>query len=67
MAAVLWGPATEAADRGRGMGHLTLCCGTCSDQDHRDTRFYQPPAGPRPGRGRGPACQLQCGGRLTKF
>jgi hypothetical protein len=25
------------------MGHLTLWCGTCSDQDHRDTMFYEPP------------------------
>jgi hypothetical protein len=36
-------PAREAAERGRGMGHVTLWCGTCSDQDHRDTRFYEPP------------------------
>ena len=25
------------------MGHLTLWCGTCSEQDRRDTRFYEPP------------------------
>ena len=25
------------------MGHLTLWCGTCSAEDHRDTRFYEPP------------------------
>jgi hypothetical protein len=36
-------PAREAAERGRGMGHVTLWCGTCSDEDHRDTRFYEPP------------------------
>jgi hypothetical protein len=36
-------PAREAGSQGRGMGHLTLWCGTCSDQDHRDTRFYEPP------------------------
>ncbi len=24
------------------MGHLTLWCGTCSAEDHRDTRFYEP-------------------------
>jgi len=37
------GPAREAAERGRGMGHVTLWCGTCSEQDHRDARFYEPP------------------------
>ena len=36
-------PAREAAERGRGMGHVTLWCETCSDQDHRDTTFYEPP------------------------
>ena len=36
-------PAQERAEHGRGMGHLTLWCGTCSDQDHRDTMFYEPP------------------------
>ena len=25
------------------MGHVTLWCGTCSAEDHRDTRFYEPP------------------------
>jgi hypothetical protein len=25
------------------MGHVTLWCGMFSDQDHRDTRFYEPP------------------------
>ena len=35
--------AREAAEHGRGMGHLTLWCGTCSAEDHRDTRFYEPP------------------------
>ena len=25
------------------MGHLTLWCGRCSAEDHRDTRFYEPP------------------------
>ena len=24
------------------MGHLTLWCGMCSDQDHRATVFYEP-------------------------
>jgi hypothetical protein len=37
------GPAREAEGQGRGMGHLTLWCGTCSAEDHRDTRFYEPP------------------------
>ena|SRR5712691_1614598 len=36
-------PARESESQGRGMGHVTLWCGTCSDQDHRDTRFYEPP------------------------
>jgi hypothetical protein len=36
-------PAREAESRGRGMGHLTLWCGMCSVEDHRDTRFYEPP------------------------
>jgi len=26
-----------------GMGHVTLWCGTCSDQGYRGTRFYEPP------------------------
>jgi hypothetical protein len=34
--------AREAAERGRGMGHATLWCATCSAEDHRDTRFYEP-------------------------
>ena len=37
------GPAQERAEQGRGMGHVTLRCGMCSDQDHRDTVFYEPP------------------------
>jgi hypothetical protein len=36
-------PAREAESQGRGMGHLTLWCGRCSAEDHRDTRFYEPP------------------------
>ena len=36
-------PAREAAEHGLGMGHVTLWCGTCSAEDHRDTRFYEPP------------------------
>jgi hypothetical protein len=28
-------PAREAGRQGRGMGHLTLWCGTCSTEDHR--------------------------------
>jgi hypothetical protein len=35
-------PGTRA-ERGWGMGHVTLWCGICSDQDHRDTVFYEPP------------------------
>ena len=35
--------ACEADRPGRGMGHVTLWCGTCSAEDHRDTRFYEPP------------------------
>jgi hypothetical protein len=37
------GPARERAEYGRAIGHLTLWCGMCSDQDHRDTVFYEPP------------------------
>ena len=37
------GPAREATEHGRGMGHVTLWCGTCSAEDYRDTRFYEPP------------------------
>ncbi len=36
-------PAREAAEHGRGMGHATVWCLACSDQDHRDTTFYEPP------------------------
>lgn len=36
-------PAREAERQGRGMGHVTLWCGACSAEDHRDTRFYEPP------------------------
>jgi len=36
-------PAREAAEHGRGMGHVTLWRGACSAEDHRDTRFYEPP------------------------
>ncbi len=36
-------PAREAERQSRGMGHLMLWCGTCSAEDHRDTRFYEPP------------------------
>ena len=28
-------PAREAESQGRGIGHLTLWCGTCSAEDHR--------------------------------
>jgi hypothetical protein len=35
--------AREAAEHGRGMGHVTLGRGACSAEDHRDTRFYEPP------------------------
>ncbi len=37
------GPAREAAENGRGMGHMTLWCEACSTQDRRDTTFYEPP------------------------
>jgi hypothetical protein len=36
-------PARETERQGRGMGHLILWCGTCSAEDHRDARFYEPP------------------------
>ena len=37
-------PAREAAaEHGRGMGHVMVWCGTCSEEDHRDTTFYEPP------------------------
>ena len=29
-------PASEAAQHGRGMGHMTAWCGTCSAEDHRE-------------------------------
>lgn len=35
-------PAREAAERGRGMGHLLVFCNTCHDQLWQTT-FYQPP------------------------
>jgi hypothetical protein len=37
------GPAREAAEHGRGMGHMTLWCEACSTGDRRDTTFYEPP------------------------
>ena len=47
MAQVGWQPcictaAREAAQRGRGMGHLWVSCNTCHDQLWQTT-FYQPP------------------------
>ena len=36
-------PARKAAERGRGMGHMTLRCGACSAEDHPNTIFYEPP------------------------
>jgi hypothetical protein len=36
------GPAREAAEEGRGMGHLMITCGTCH-QDRRESVFYEPP------------------------
>jgi hypothetical protein len=35
-------PAREAADDGRGMGHLWISCGSCHDLQ-RSTTFYEPP------------------------
>ena len=35
-------PALEANERGRGLGHITVTCGTCWDE-RRVTRFYEPP------------------------
>jgi len=35
-------PAREAAERGRGMGHVWVSCRTCHDQ-LRQTTFYEPP------------------------
>lgn len=37
------GPAREAGEQGRGLGHMTVRCGTCSAEDHRDTTYYEPP------------------------
>lgn len=37
------GPAREVGEQGRGLGHMTVWCGTCSAEAHRDTRFYEPP------------------------
>ena len=47
MAQVGWQPcictaAQEAAERGRGMGHLWVLCNTCHDLLWQTT-FYQPP------------------------
>jgi len=44
----VWGsigswPSSRGPEPGRGKGHHTLWCGTCSAEDHRDTRFYEPP------------------------
>jgi hypothetical protein len=36
------GPALEANQRGRGLGHITVTCNTCWDE-RRVTRFYEPP------------------------
>lgn len=36
------GPAREAAERNRGMGHVRVQCDTCHDQ-HRQTVYYEPP------------------------
>src|SRR5947209_6309351 len=35
------GPAREAAERGRGLGHAMVTCNACHDQS-RQTRFYEP-------------------------
>jgi hypothetical protein len=35
-------PAKEAAERGRGMGHLRLSCRACEDE-FRTSVFYEPP------------------------
>jgi hypothetical protein len=34
-------PAREAAERGRGMGHVMVTCNACHDQ-LRQTTFYEP-------------------------
>jgi len=36
------GPALEANERGRGLGHITVTCSTCWDE-RRVTRFFEPP------------------------
>ena len=36
-------PAREAGRQGRGLGHMTTGCGTCSAEDHRDATFDEPP------------------------
>jgi len=36
------GPAREAVERGRGMGHLWVSCDTCY-REHWSTTFYEPP------------------------
>jgi hypothetical protein len=35
-------PAREAAERGRGMGHVRVTCNTCHDELRR-TVFFEPP------------------------
>jgi hypothetical protein len=35
-------PAREAAEEGRGMGHLMVWCGSCHDE-LMSTTFYEPP------------------------
>ncbi len=35
-------PAREAAERGRGMGHVRVSCNRCHDE-LRQTLFYEPP------------------------
>lgn len=69
MAQVGWKPcictaAREAAERGRGMGHLLVFCNTCHDQLWQTT-FYQPPHEHQPPPARSmvsepdpPVCQL---------
>jgi hypothetical protein len=37
------GPAREAGEQGRGLGHMTVWCGRCNAEDGRDTTFYEPP------------------------
>ena len=34
-------PARDAAERGRGMGHLLVICDACHEE-HRQTVFYEP-------------------------